>query len=118
METDLKMSFEQDLNGKILVVKVLGDSTFEFTADYFEKVLDRCSREKLGLVLDFSRTDFLSSSLMGQILALKSGVEKVDLPMGLVKPNPMMRRYLEITGLLVHFQVFESVEEAMRQMGP
>jgi anti-anti-sigma factor len=107
------MSYRQELEGNVLVVSVLGESSFEVTSEFFETVLNRCNREGLGLVLDFTRMDFLSSSLMGQILALKSGVEQANLPMGLVNPNAMMRRYLEITGLAVHFRVFENAPEAV-----
>lgn len=69
------------------------------------------------LVIDFSKTEYISSSGLRALLAGLKKVRKIQGDMKLVAMKPTVRQVFEIAGFTRLFDVFELEEDAIRKFG-
>jgi anti-sigma B factor antagonist len=63
------------------------------------------------LVIDLREVDFVDSTALGALIAARRGLGSTQLV--LAAPGPDVRRALDVSGLAAHFEVADSVEDAL-----
>lgn len=106
----LVLNVDTDPNGRTQVLSVRGEVDIATVGELDEKIaaLDG----DLGLVLDLTATDFMDSSGLRLIVATHERYAAGGKPFRIaVGPGPIVR-LLDVTGLLGHLDVHDTVEEA------
>jgi anti-sigma B factor antagonist len=83
------------------------------TVDQLRQHLNK-ARQACGehVILDLTDLEFMDSQGLSVIVSCHKAVSAAAGSLSLVSPRPIVRRTLEITGLVRRLDVFDSVEEA------
>jgi anti-sigma B factor antagonist len=100
----------QDRGGHA-VVRLKGELDIA-TVDQLSQHLNK-ARQVSGehVILDLTDLEFMDSQGLSVIVGLHKAVNAAAGSLALVAPRPMVRRTLEITGLVRRLDVFDSIEE-------
>ncbi len=91
-------------NGKELVISVAG--RFDFNSlQSFRKAYEEVDHKPKLYVVDLKQADFLDSSALGMLLALKDHAGDINAKIKIIHCNPDVKRILEITKLTELFDV-------------
>jgi anti-anti-sigma factor len=83
------------------------------TADQLRQHLNK-ARRSCGehVILDLTDLEFMDSQGLSVIIGCDKALRAAAGSLALVAPRPIVRRTLEITGLVRRLEIFDSVEEA------
>jgi len=101
-------------NGEALVVRLAGELDLYNTPVLRTALLECAARNPSRLVVDLAEVTFIDSTALGALIEVRSSLGSKD---GLVLASPGLeaRRALEISGLDRHFEVRETLEEALEK---
>jgi anti-anti-sigma factor len=106
----LVLDLESDRDRRVDVLSVRGEVDIATVAELEEKI--ESVDPSRGLVVDLTSTDFMDSSGLRLLVASHERFSADGRQFRLaVSPGPISR-LLDVTGLLAHLQVHETVEEA------
>ncbi|TML10675.1 MAG: STAS domain-containing protein [Actinobacteria bacterium] len=100
-------------NGEALVVRLAGELDLYNTPVLREALLEYAARNPTRLVVDLAEVTFIDSTALGALIEARASLGSKD---GFVLASPGLeaRRALEISGLDRHFEVSETLEDALK----
>jgi stage II sporulation protein AA (anti-sigma F factor antagonist) len=112
------MEIQSERHQRTLVISLVG-SFDALTADevesYIRAQLDGGQQQ---IVLDLRRVGFMSSAGIRVLLVMLKQSRGMGGDLRLAAVQPGVQRTLEISGLVRLFEIYPSVEEAVRSFGP
>jgi anti-anti-sigma factor len=100
-----------------VVIRASGDLDMLTAGAFHEALWPRfAAAGERTIVLDLSGIGFLGSAGLAELVAARDTVSGKGVSLVLVASARSVLRPLEVTGLLPLFQVFESVEAALREV--
>lgn len=105
------MTLTTEIFGSVVVVHAPEELGGE-QADSFELCVERVERS--NVVLDLDATETLDSSGLNALLNLQDKFHALDGDLKISTANSMNRKILEVTRLDQHFEVFDSVIDAVK----
>jgi anti-sigma B factor antagonist len=101
-----------DRTGRGVVVRLAGELDL-YNADEVREALVACAAERPPrLVVDLSAVEFLDSTVLGVLVEARSRMEEKQ-AFALAALGHETKRALEVSGLDKHFNVRETVEDAL-----
>ena len=96
------------------VVSLAGELDLYNAEDVRAALLEACADEPAVLVVDLAEVTFIDSTALGALIEARASLGSKD---GFVLASPGLeaRRALEISGLDRHFEVRETLEEALEK---
>ena len=94
------------------VVALAGELDLYNAEDVRAALLEVCAEEPAVLVLDLAEVTFIDSTALGVLIEARSRLADRD-GFRLAAPGLETRRALEVSGLDRHFQVFDTVADAL-----
>jgi anti-sigma B factor antagonist len=91
------------------LVRLLGDIDFPLGPEMTERVTDVIERGARRLVFDLADVTFVDSTTLGTVASAHKRMSEKRGWLGVVCPDPSMRRLFSITGLDRAFPVHESL---------
>jgi anti-anti-sigma factor len=107
----LILESQTDREAGFHVLRVLGEVDIA-TIDQLEESIEALEPQGLALIVDLTATDFMDSSGLRMLLATKGKFEAAGRGFKVAVAGGPIARLLDVTGLLEHLEVYESVEEA------
>ena len=100
-------------NGEAIVARVAGELDLYNTPELRKALLECAARNPSRLVVDLAEVTFIDSTALGALIEVRSSLGSKD---GFVLASPRLeaRRALEISGLDRHFEISETLEDALR----
>lgn len=109
-----KLVIKREKAGPAAVVRLQGEVGMQ-EAEQMRDFLEAVAAEKNPLVvLDMAEIDFICSLGLGAIIVLHLRSRRHEGKIRLVGPRPSVRKVLETTRLTKLFEVFTTVEEALK----
>jgi anti-sigma B factor antagonist len=102
----------------LTVVTVMGEIDVYSAPALREKFIGLVEQAKYFLIVDLERVQFLDSTGLGVLIGGLRRVRARDGFLDLVCTQPRMLRIFRITGLSKIFDIYNSVEEALRHHRP
>jgi anti-sigma B factor antagonist len=102
----------------LTVVTVMGEIDVYSAPALREKFISLVEQGKYFLIVDLERVQFLDSTGLGVLIGGLRRVRARDGFLDLVCTQPRMLRIFQITGLSKIFDIYNSVEEALRHHRP
>jgi anti-anti-sigma factor len=102
--------------GDILVISVKGRMDALTAPDFDKKIETLLSQGENALILNLSELEYISSAGLRSILAVAKQVKARDGSFVLTELKGAVKEVFEISGFYSIFQVFESEEDALKQM--
>ena len=99
-------------NGEAVVVRLTGELDLYNAPALRAALLEHAERHPKRLVVDLAEVTFVDSTALGALIVARSRAGSKD-AFVLVAPGLETRRALEISGLDRHFEVRESLEDAL-----
>ena len=96
-------------NGAV-VVRLAGELDLYNVSEVSVALAQAAEQAPERLVVDLGEVDFVDSTALGALVEARRGLETRLL---LAAPGPDVRRALEVSGLAAHFDVRDSVDEAL-----
>jgi len=93
-----------------MVVRLAGELDLYNVGEVSAALAQAVEQAPERLVIDLGEVDFVDSTALGALVEAGRGLE---LRMLLAAPGPDVRRALEVSGLASHFDVRNSVDEAL-----
>ncbi|HEV2780715.1 MAG TPA: STAS domain-containing protein [Actinophytocola sp.] len=100
----------------VAVLRLTGDLDLLTAGVLHGRLWPHLERPNSTVVLDFAQVGFLGSAGLSELVAANDTATKNGVRLVLVASSRTVLRPLEITGLRSLFQVFDSVEAALRQV--
>jgi anti-sigma B factor antagonist len=100
-------------SGEALVVRLAGELDLYNAPALRTALLDCVAREPARLVVDLGEVTFIDSTALGALIEARSRLGSKD-GFVLAAPGLETRRALEISGLDRHFDVRETLDDALR----
>lgn len=100
----------------VAVLRLTGDVDLLTAGVLHDRLWPHLERSNSAVVLDFTKVDFLGSAGLSELVAANDTATRGNVRLFLVASSRTVLRPLEITGLHTLFEVFDSVEEALRQV--
>jgi anti-sigma B factor antagonist len=94
-----------------IVVRLAGELDLYNVTEVSEALTQAAAELPERLVIDLGNVDFLDSTALGAIV--EAHRELADTRLLLAAPGPDVRRALDVSGLARHFDVRNSVEDAL-----
>ena len=96
-----------------VVVSLAGELDLYNAEDVRAALLECCADEPAVLVVDLAEVTFIDSTALGALIEARASLGSKD---GFVLASPGLeaRRALEISGLDRHFEVSETLEDALK----
>ena len=79
-------------------------------------VLDALEKSHLPIILEFTEVSYLDSAALEMLLKLQDTIKKRGSLVKLVNLNTLCRDIMIVTRLLNQFNVFSSVQEAVKEL--
>lgn len=95
-----------------VVVHLAGELDLYNAHEVREALLACCDESPARLVVDLSGVEFVDSTVLGVLVEVRSRMDEKN-AFALAAPGREARRALEVSGLDRHFNVSETVEEAL-----
>ena len=110
----MKLLFEKEANN--LIIKLKGKFDLH-TAQYFKtEVNNHLEKNINGIVLDLEDIDFIDSSGIGAIISIYKKIEKKNRKIAIINVSPILRRILELSGLLNIIEIYNSRNKALESI--
>jgi anti-sigma B factor antagonist len=100
----------------VAVLRLTGDLDLLTAGVLHDRLWPHLDRANSAIVLDFTQVGFLGSAGLSELVAANDTATRGGVRLFLVASSRTVLRPLEITGLRPLFQVFDSVEAALRQV--
>jgi len=110
VEKDVNGATVLELSGRI----TLGDESSQLRS----KIKEVLARGKNRLILDLGECGYIDSAGLGTLVAGYTSAQNQGASMKLVNLTKKFREQLNITKLVTIFEVFDSVEDAIKSFGP
>jgi anti-anti-sigma factor len=99
--------------------KILDDSDIQALADSIFNLLDETppsanKARQFSLILDFQNVEFMSSTVLGLLIRISKRVHEHGDQIRLCGINTRIYKAFEITGLNKIFDIFQNVDDALR----
>jgi anti-sigma B factor antagonist len=109
-------NFEWELRNDFLVLRVTARrATLDMASDLKDWLFSEIANGHIHIIIDFSYVEFVDSSFLG---ALVAGLKEVKSKEGEIKISglhPHVRITFELTRLDHLFEIYQSIEQAMRE---
>ena len=101
-----------EMSGSACVVKLAGELDLYNAPQVRNALAKACAESPERVVIDLSEVEFIDSTALGVLIEARRQL-KNNKAFLLAAPGLETRRALEISGLDRHFNVYDSVEEAL-----
>lgn len=111
------MSIVTEMRGAVAVVAIKGKSLDASNAGAFKEALKPVLATQKQIVLDLGEVEFVDSSGLGAMLSALRQANTLGGDVKLAKLQRPARVVVELTRMHRVFEIFESVDEAVRSYG-
>jgi anti-sigma B factor antagonist len=94
-----------------IVVRLAGELDLYNVGEVSTALAEAAGEKPERLVIDLAEVEFVDSTALGVLVEVRRGL--ADTRLLLAAPGPDVRRALEVSGLATHFDVRDSVENAL-----
>ena len=108
------MKVESQKVGTVDVYAPIGALADEEAESFSEMLKARLDEQSLRLVVSLSEVPYLDSIALEGLLDAAEQSHRRNAQLKLMSVPPTCREILELTGLSKHFQIFETVEDAVK----
>jgi anti-sigma B factor antagonist len=99
-------------NGEAVVVRLTGELDLYNTPAVRKALLESVERKPARLVVDLAEVTFIDSTALGALIEARSRLGSED-GFVLIAPGLEAKRALQISGLDRHFEIRETLEDAL-----
>ncbi len=96
------------------VIRIAGSVTMDVAREFGDRLTDTAQQDIRLMVVDLAELDFLCSEGLGALVTAHTKCAHRGGRIRLASPSDQIRDLLELTNLNRLFEVFPSVEEAMK----
>jgi anti-sigma B factor antagonist len=107
----MKLKIED--SGGVSVVTFDGSILQDNLILFRTRLNDLLENKKFNILLDMSRTQYISSVCLAVMVDLKEKTSSNGGDLKIACPNALIKNLLEITNLVKKIEVFDSIEEAV-----
>jgi anti-sigma B factor antagonist len=114
-EDQLRVTVKPYTTG-VVVLHLAGDLDLYTSGVLRDQLTPELSNDRTGIVLDLTEVSFLGSAGLAELVSAQATATRNSVRLGLVASGRNVLRPLEVTGLRKTFQVFETLEAALREV--
>jgi anti-anti-sigma factor len=107
------MELGVETRGDITIVNIRGKLAFGDVPQFRNQVADQMGRGKVKFIFNLSGMSFIDSAGLGAFVTLSKRIRERKGDLKIVSPQPQVKAFLEVTGLIKIFRVYETNEGAM-----
>jgi len=112
---DKNPDFEWELRGGFLVIQINARrATVDMAPEIKERLFSEIDNGNVNIIIDFSYVEFVDSSFLGALVAGLKQVKSKDGEIKISGLHPHVRITFELTRLDHLFNIYQSIEQAMR----
>lgn len=101
--------------GDVTIVDLDGEVDVYTAPQLKQQTIELLQQGVLHIVVNLTAVEYLDSTALGVLIGGLKRLRERGGTLGLICPNPRIRRIFEITGLDRIFDIFETDEQAVRQ---
>jgi anti-sigma B factor antagonist len=102
------------LHGTAFVVQAFGELDYQHAPVFRDEMAKAWESEVSSVVIDVTELTFCDSTGVGELILSLQRSQALDIRLSLVGVHGTLERILTITGLRPAFELFPSVEDALR----
>ena len=104
-----------DQKGPVAVLKLFGWFIYDVVSPFRQKVEEALEAGAQQMVVDLRGVSFMDSAGVGALVSALTSLRRKGGELALVGLTPEVRRVLELTRLLKLFNVYEDLEEVVKE---
>ncbi|MEW5876084.1 MAG: anti-sigma factor antagonist [Candidatus Zixiibacteriota bacterium] len=111
-----EMDYREEVVNDVDIMRVSGRIDLVTSNTLKDAIRERLHRQRLTLVLNLERVDFINSSGLGALVSILKDVRLVNGRMALCNLAPYVQEIFDITQLSNVFEIFPAEKEAVRML--